>query len=131
MGKSLLSYNWSFGAAIIILTKVLLRCMPQESSTFQTSGEGKYRFYNCIGHTVQPPCKLNSTPQLTYPSKAQIKIVSLSHSKQEEHSYVLSRKSFTVAKVAPVPYVQNCHPWRNKIRMQTCDPLPCIEQTHG
>ena len=44
MGKSLLSYNWTFGADIIILTKVLLRCMAQESSAFQISGGGKYRF---------------------------------------------------------------------------------------
>ena len=100
MGKSLLSYNWTFGADIIILTKVLLRCMAQESSAFQISSGGKYRFYNYIGHTVQPTCKLNSTPQLTYPPKAQINIVSLSLSKQEEHSYFLSNKSFTVAKVA-------------------------------
>ena len=91
MGKLLLSYNWTFGADIIILTKVLLRCMAQESSLFQISSGGKYRFYNCIGHTVQPTCKLNSKPKLTYPPKAQINIVSLSLSKQEEHSYVLSR----------------------------------------
>ena len=121
MGKSLLSYNWTFGADIIILTKVLLRCMAQESSAFQISSGGKYRFYICIGHTVQPTCKLNSTPQLTYPPKAQINILSLSLSKQEEHSYFLSNKSFTVEKV--VPYVQNCHPRRNKIRMQTCHVL--------
>ena len=89
MGKSLLSYNWTFGADIIILTKVLLRCMAQESSAFQISSGGKYRFYNCIGHTVQPTCKLNSTPQLTYPPKAQINIVSISLSKQEEQSYFL------------------------------------------
>ena len=131
MGKSLLCYNWTFGADIIILTKVLLRCMAQESSAFQISSGGKYRFYNCIGHTVQPTCKLNSTPQLTYPPKAQINIVSLSLSKREEYSYFLSNKSFTVAKVVPVPYVQNCHPCRNKIRMQTCDHLPCIEQPCG
>ena len=133
MGKSLLSYNWTFGAAIIILTKVLLRCMAQESSAFQISGLGKYRLYNCIGHTVQvqPTCKLNSTPQLTYPPNEQINKVSLSLSKQEEHSYVLSNKSFTMAKVAPVPYVQNCHSRRNKIRMQTCNHLQCIEQPRG
>ena len=43
MGKSLLRYNWTFGADIIILTKVLLRCIAQESSAFQISGGGKYR----------------------------------------------------------------------------------------
>ena len=55
MGKSLLSYNWTFGAAIIILTKVLLKYMAQESGAFQISGRGKYRFYNnnyCISHAV-------------------------------------------------------------------------------
>ena len=41
MGKSLLSYNWTFGSDIIILTKVLLRCMAQESSEFQISSGGK------------------------------------------------------------------------------------------
>ena len=44
MGKSLLRYNWTFGAAIIILIKLLLKCMAQESSAFQISGGGKYRF---------------------------------------------------------------------------------------
>ena len=39
--------NWTFGAPIIILTKVLLRYIAQESSAFQISGCGKYRFYNC------------------------------------------------------------------------------------
>ena len=43
MGKSLLRYNWTHGADIIILTKVLLRCMAQESSAFQISGGGKYQ----------------------------------------------------------------------------------------
>ena len=42
MGKSLLSYSWTFGANIIILTKVLLRYMAQESSAFQISSGGKY-----------------------------------------------------------------------------------------
>ena len=37
MGKSLLRYNRAYGAAIIILTKVLLRCMAPESSAFQVS----------------------------------------------------------------------------------------------
>ena len=67
IGKSFLSSNWTFGAAIIILTKVLLKYIAQENSAFQIAGHGKYRFYNCIGHAVQPTCKLNSTPQLTYP----------------------------------------------------------------
>ena len=44
MGKSLLRYNWTYGATIFILTKVLLRFMAQESSAFQISGGGKYRF---------------------------------------------------------------------------------------
>ena len=41
MGKSLLSYNWSFGAATIMLTKVLLSYIAQESRAFQISGSGK------------------------------------------------------------------------------------------
>ena len=57
MGKSLLSYKWTFGATIIILTKVLLKYIVQESSAFQISGCGKYRFNNCIGHAVQPTFK--------------------------------------------------------------------------
>ena len=77
MGKSLLSYNWTFGAAIVILTKVLLRYVAQESRVFLISGCGKYRFYNCIGHTVQPTCKLNSMPQLSYSPNEQTNIVSL------------------------------------------------------
>ena len=77
MGKSLLSYNWTFGAATIMLTKVLLRYIAKESSAFQISARGKYRFYICIGHTVQPTCKLNSMPQLTYPPNKQTNIVSL------------------------------------------------------
>ena len=67
IGKSFLSYNWTFAAAIIILTKVLLKYIAKESSAFQISGCGIRLFYNCIGHAVQPTCKLNSTPQLTYP----------------------------------------------------------------
>ena len=76
MGKSL-SYNWTFGAGTIMLTKVLLRYTAKESSAFQISDGGKIRFYNCIGHTVQPTCKLNSTPQLTYTPNEQTNIVSL------------------------------------------------------
>ena len=45
IGKLFLSYNWTFGAAIIILTKVLLRYIEQESSAFHISGRGKYRSY--------------------------------------------------------------------------------------
>ena len=63
MGKSLLSYKWTFGAATIMLTKVLLRYIAKESSAFQISARGKYRFYNSIGHTLQPTCKLNSMPR--------------------------------------------------------------------
>ena len=77
IGKSLLSYNWTFVAAIIILTKVSLKYIAKESRAFQISGRGRYQFYNCIGHTVQPTCKLNSTPQLTYPPNKQTNIVSL------------------------------------------------------
>ena len=76
MGKSSLSYNWTFGAAIIILTKVLLKYIAKESSAFQIFGRGKYRFYNCIGHAVKPTCKLNSKPQLIYPPNEQSNIVS-------------------------------------------------------
>ena len=78
MGKSLLlSYNQTFRAAIIILTKLLLKYIAKESSAFQISGRGKYQFYNCIGHTVQPTCKLNSTLQLIYPPNKWTNIVSL------------------------------------------------------
>ena len=41
-------------------------------------GHGKYQFYNCIGHTVQQTCKLNSTPQLTHPPNEQTNIASIS-----------------------------------------------------
>ena len=99
MGKSLLNFKWSFGAATIMLTKVLLRYIAKESSAFQISARGKYRFYICIGHTVQPTCKLNSTPQLTYPPNQQTNIVSLQLLRQEERNFVLSNKCFTVAKV--------------------------------
>ena len=99
MGKSLLNYKWSFGAATIMLSKVLLRYIAKESSTFQISVRGKYRFYICIGHTVQSTCKLNSMPQLTYPPNQQTNIVSLQLLRQEEHNFVLSNKCFTVAKV--------------------------------
>ena len=44
MGKSLLSYNWTVGVAIIILTKVLLRYRAQESSAFQISGVANIDF---------------------------------------------------------------------------------------
>ena len=99
MGKSLLNYKWSFEADTIMLSKVLLRYIAKESSAFQISFRGKYRFYFCIGHTVQPTCKLNSTPQLTYSPNQQINIVSLQLLKQEEHNFVLSNECFTVAKV--------------------------------
>ena len=99
MGKSLLNYKVSFGADTIMLTKVLLRYIAKESSAFKISARGKYRFYICIGHTVQPTCKLNSTPQLTYPPNRQTNIVPLQLLRQEEHNFVLSNKCFTVAKV--------------------------------
>ena len=44
MGKSLLNYKWSFGAATIMLTKVLLRYIAKESSAFQISARGKIDF---------------------------------------------------------------------------------------
>ena len=106
MGKSLLNYKWSFGATTIMLIKVLLRYIAKESRAFQISARGKNRFYNCIGHTVQPTCKLNSTLQLTYPPNRQTNIVSLQLLRQEEHNFVLSNKCFTVAKVVyacPIP----------------------------
>ena len=118
MGKSLLNYKWSFGSDTIMLTKVLLRYIAKESSVFQIFARGKYRFYNCIGHTVQPTCKLNSTPQQTYPPNQQINIVSLHLLRQD--NFVLSNKCFTMAKVVyacPVLYVQNCHSRRNRIRV--------------
>ena len=40
--ESLLSYNWTFEAAIIILTKVLLRYIAQENGAFKIFGRGKY-----------------------------------------------------------------------------------------
>ena len=106
MGKSLLNYKWSFGATTIMLTKVLLKYIAKESRAFQISARGKNRVYNCIGHTVQPTCKLNSTPQLTYPPNRQTNIVSLQLLRHEEHNFVLSNKCFTVAKVVyacPIP----------------------------
>ena len=82
-----------------MLSKVLYRYIAKESSACQISARGKYRFYICIGHIVQPICKLNSTPQLTYPPNRQTNIVSLQLLRQEEHNFVLSNKCFTVAKV--------------------------------
>ena len=45
IGKSFLSCNWTFGAAIIILTKVLLKYIAQENSAFQIAGNDKINIY--------------------------------------------------------------------------------------
>ena len=52
IGKLFLNFNWTFGAAIIILTKVLLKYIAKVVHFKFQASRGKYQFYNCIGHAV-------------------------------------------------------------------------------